>query len=664
MVLVIVFFVLASSAVLSFGFAPTAATTLSFSEQTPFNDQPFVIPAVIEAEQFDNGGQGVAYNDSDAGNKSGQQYRDTDVDIDGNGRSIFGNGYVVGWTQAGEWLEYTIDVPTAGEYGVEVIAASDGVGGTLHVECDGVDKTGTISIPDTGSWDAMQTISVANVNLSAGRQVLRLVMDGNGPTGYVGDIDYLRITHRPNSTPGPSVKVYVSSRAGDRIAHKELLQFGSQQGTEVPAFEINDGVTHQTMIGFGASFLEAGMIGLNSLEPAGQESVLRALFDPENGAGFSAMKTVVAGTDFASAGGWYTYNDTPGDVEMQNFSVERDLGPNGLITYIKRAREHGNFILQAPMDYPPDWMLFDVASNQDVNPVYFDALALYYLRYLQEYQRNGIFIDYLSLFNEPGIYTKIPYTKIRDLLKNHVGPLLEREGIGTKIQLSETYYRGRVLEDYAAVLDDPEARRYVANLPYHGYDYGNFEQIAALHARHPDLPLWMSEICYAYMSDTLPEGSVSLPRYDFEDGDYWGNQIISDLEAHASAWTYWNMILDQNGGPNLVDPIHGNPLVNIQHPVVIINRDSKQVTYTGLYYYLAHFSKFVRPGAVRIETTGSYEGVRAISFRNLNGGIVTQLINSRNEDAEVQLNWQGKSVRLTVPSISITTCLWEPRTTE
>lgn len=457
--------------------------------------------------------------------------------------------------------------------------------------------------------------------------------------------------------PGPKVVVYVSSRAGDRLTRKPALAFSAPAGEQVQTIEIDDAVSHQTMAGFGASFLEAGMIGLNSLGEDEQEAVLRALFDPREGAGFSAMKTVVAGTDFMSAGDWYTYNDTPGDVAMLNFSVARDLGPNGLITYIKRARRHGSFVLQAPMDYPPDWMLFDARSNQDVDPRYFDALALYYLRYLREYEAHGVFIDYLSLFNEPGVYTKIPYEKIRDLIKGHVGPLFEREGVATKIQLSEAFFRSNAYEMYPTVLDDPEARKYVAALPYHGYDGGNFDKIAALHERYPDLPLWMTENCHYIIGYVRPP-DPPLPRYDFEDGDYWGNQIFSDVEAHASAWIYWNMILDQDGGPNLVSPTHNNLPVNIQHPVVVVNRETKQVTYTGLYYYLAHFSKFVRPGAVRVGSAGSRDGVRALAFRHADGRVVAQLLNSRDADAEVRLLWRGKALRVRLPAGSITTCLW------
>jgi glucosylceramidase len=456
---------------------------------------------------------------------------------------------------------------------------------------------------------------------------------------------------------GQTAEVYVSSKGGDRLTRKPDVKFQPIAATGGVAFVVNDLVKYQKMDGFGASLLEAGLIVLNSLPAHQQEAVLRSLFDPKEGAGFSAMKTEIAGTDFQSAGPWYTYDDTPGDLEMKHFSIARDLGPNGMATFIKRAKKYGNFVLQAPMDYPPDWMLFDVNKNQDIDPKYFPALARYYIRYLEEYQKQGIFIDYLSLFNEPDVYTKIPYPKIRDLLRDHVGPALEKSGLKTKLMLSEAPERADAYKNYPIVLDDPGARKYVAVVPYHGYDFKDFAKIAELQRRYSDLPFWMTEVCYAYEAGT--PRSMALPVYSFEDGDYWGNIILNDLEAGASAWIYWNMILDETGGPWAISPIHGNPDPNQQHPVVIINRKNKQIIYTGLYYYLTHFSKFVRPGAVRVQTSGSAKGVRAMSFVLPDGSIVSQLINSRNEETVVNETYQGRQIHIVLPAISITTVKWK-----
>lgn len=459
------------------------------------------------------------------------------------------------------------------------------------------------------------------------------------------------------ATIAQDVRTFVSSKAGDRISAKPTIHFEHNSNLAEATFEIKDSTIYQRMDGFGASFLEAGLICLNSLPLAERESVLDALFDPKKGAGFSAMKTVLASTDFMSAGPFYSYDDVNGDTGMKHFSITRDLGPNGLVTFIKLARHHGNFVLQAPMDYPPDWMLVDVNKNQDVNPKYYDALALYYLRYLQAYEKQGVFVDYLSLFNEPDIYTKIPYNEIGTLLRDHVGPLLKSKGSRTRIMLSEAPNRDDALQNYPLALNDPATRQYVSVLPYHGYENKDWGKIQTLHGKYPDLPLWMTEVCYAYEAGT--PRSMPLPRFDFEDGDYWGNQIFNDLEAHTSAWIYWNMILDEKGGPWSTSEIHGNPDPNVQHPVVIIDRQTKKVTYTGLYYYLAHFSKFVRPGDVRIGTSGSLPGVRAMAFKTPDGQIVTELMNSRSEDVETALAFHGRVVRVNLPAISITTALWQ-----
>jgi len=117
------------------------------------------------------------------------------------------------------------------------------------------------------------------------------------------------------------------------------------------------------------------------------------------------------------------------------------------------------------------------------------------------------------------------------------------------------------------------------------------------------------------------------------------------------------MILDQNGGPCLVSPEHDNPRLNRQHAVVIINRETKKVSYTGLYYYLSHFSRFIRPGAYRINCTGGNNELNFIGFINTDGTIILNIINN-SDDTSCAIKWKGKSTIQLLKAHSITTLKW------
>ncbi len=159
--------------------------------QAAYFGSPFLLPARIQAEDYDLGGQGVAYNDLDSGN-SGGQYRPAEgVDIEACTDS--GGGHNVGWVNAGEWLEYTVDVPAAGPYVIDVRVASASTGGALHVEFNGTDVTGSMAVPVTGGWQAWTTVT-ANANLAAGTQVLRLSAETAG-----FNINYIDVQMDPSA---------------------------------------------------------------------------------------------------------------------------------------------------------------------------------------------------------------------------------------------------------------------------------------------------------------------------------------------------------------------------------------------------------------------------------------------------------------------------------
>ena len=157
---------------------------------TPFEGQPYAIPGTIEAEHFDKGDSLVAYRDRDDVNQ-GVDYRGpTHVDIEA--RDDASNGHGIGWTKKDEWVLYTVTVKEAGKYRVMIPVASRKLGGTFHLEFDGHDVTGPIQVPDTGGWQTLQVITKGDLPLNEGTQIMRLVMDSEGPSQSVADIDYLK----------------------------------------------------------------------------------------------------------------------------------------------------------------------------------------------------------------------------------------------------------------------------------------------------------------------------------------------------------------------------------------------------------------------------------------------------------------------------------------
>ena len=185
----------------------TASSIPPEPPNTPFGGTPASIPGLVEAENFDEGASGAAYLDADAANIGGLYRPASAVDI---GRVTDGSGgYTIGWTSAGEWLAYTVNVSAAGTYDLEIRAASNGPGGTFHLEADGVNKTGPLAIPDTGGWQSWVTVVSRGVPLNAGRQVWRIVLDSDGPTGTVGNIDWIRATPTVAASAGLSRGPYV-----------------------------------------------------------------------------------------------------------------------------------------------------------------------------------------------------------------------------------------------------------------------------------------------------------------------------------------------------------------------------------------------------------------------------------------------------------------------
>lgn len=172
----------------------TVAADEPVAQSKPYKDKPHSIPGTIELEDFDEGGEGVAYHDAEPENQETKRplYRESGVDLEW--REAASNKFNLGWTRPGEWLLYTVDVKEPGTYKIDMHVACNGPGGTFRLEFDGEDRTGPIKVPDTGGWQYLKPFTHENIKLTPGRYRMKLVLDTPGQSGSIGDIDYLTFT--------------------------------------------------------------------------------------------------------------------------------------------------------------------------------------------------------------------------------------------------------------------------------------------------------------------------------------------------------------------------------------------------------------------------------------------------------------------------------------
>ena len=170
----------------------TAATGAEEKMSKPFRGKEHVIPGKIETEHYDEGKPGEAYYDADEKNL-GVDYRGvTQVDIEK--RDDASNGHGIGWTKAGEWVAYSVEVKESGDYDVKFVLSAPSDGGKIHLDFNGKDATGPIAVPNTGSFQKLGGVVKKNVPLEAGKYVMKMVMDANGKSGWVSDIDSIEFT--------------------------------------------------------------------------------------------------------------------------------------------------------------------------------------------------------------------------------------------------------------------------------------------------------------------------------------------------------------------------------------------------------------------------------------------------------------------------------------
>jgi glucosylceramidase len=434
------------------------------------------------------------------------------------------------------------------------------------------------------------------------------------------------------TVPAGQVQVIQTSQAGDKLAQMPSLTFVNDDAAVLPTATITPSTTYQGIVGFGAAFTETAVSNLCKITPAKKAQVLNAFFNPYTGSGYTLCRVTINSCDFSI--GSYSYDDTPNDFTLDHFDMAHDM--KWMIPTIKQAMvvPGANFKLFGSPWAPPGWMKTtgQMLGGGELKPACFDAWALYFVKYIQTMKTNGISIWGLTIQNEPQyapswegcIYSA---AQERDFLKNYLGPTLAKNNIDVKVMIWD-HNKDLIVNWATTILGDANAAKYAWGVAYHRYAGDLFDNLSATHDAFPQTPMVATECS---VRDTWTEA------------ERMAHEIIGDLNHWSGGYLTWNLTTDLLGGP------YHNRDNGCVGPIVV-DSATGAVNYFGNYYYMTHFSKYLRPGAVRIGSAYNGIDLELCAFKNLNNSIVVAVLNKTNNAVNFKLKQGTQIVKPTIPA--------------
>jgi glucosylceramidase len=456
---------------------------------------------------------------------------------------------------------------------------------------------------------------------------------------------------RKNTT----VKVYTTAQnTSFKLSPAEDIQFkeaGSMVERKVFVF-LDDARSFQTMLGIGGAITDASAETYARLSPEQQNELIKAYYDPKNGIGYTLARTNMQSCDFSSSS--YSYV-SENDKDLKSFDIKHD--EQYRIPLIKKAMATaGKLTLYVSPWSPPAWMKDnnDVLHGGKLLPQYQQSWANFYVKYIKEYEKRGIPVWGLTVQNEPlavQTWESCTFTaeEERDFIKNYLGPTLEKNGMSGKKLIAWDHNRDFVYQRANTILNDPAAAKYVWGIGYHWYETWTggdmqFNNVKMVNDNFPQKNLIFTEGCAEnFKADLINDWGL---------GEKYGRSMINDFNAGTVGWTDWNILLDEQGGPNHVGnfcmaPVHFDPAKGLQ--------------FTSAYYYIGQFSKFIRPGAKRINASSNRTELLTTAFKNTDGSIAVVVMNDGDKKLDYQLYMKGKAAETTALPHSISTLVFRPQ---
>ena len=456
------------------------------------------------------------------------------------------------------------------------------------------------------------------------------------------------------SLDGKSATVYTTAdTANYRISKTDsslqFTDFGQPIETQVCVF-VDPSKTYQTFIGIGGALTDAAAETFYKLPKDKQDTFLKSLYDAGSGIGYTLGRTNMNSCDFSS--GSYTYVED-NDVALKTFNIAHDK--QFKIPFIKEAIKTagGKLTMYISPWSPPAWMKDNnnMLQGGKLKKEFYQPWADYYVKYIQALEQEGIPVWGLSVQNEPMAtqrWESCIYTaeEEADFIKSALGPTLKKDGMSEKKLIIWDHNRDLIFQRASTTLKDPEVAKYVWGIGFHWYETWTgssmmFENLKRTAEAFPEKNLIFTEGCKEKFSvDSVNNWTL---------GERYGMSLINDFNAGTVAWTDWNVLLDETGGPNHVGnlcfaPVHGNTKTG-------------ELIYTNAYYYIGHFSKFIKPEAKRIAVSTNRTDLLATGFMNSDGKVVVVVMNKGLQHFQYVLWIQGQAVSVNSLPHSISTII-------
>ena len=466
------------------------------------------------------------------------------------------------------------------------------------------------------------------------------------------------------------VTVYETSESGHAL--KKVNEFSiSYNKIEI---NLNPEEKFQTITGFGGSFTEASAHLLNKLSKENRKKILEAYFS-EEGANYSLTRTTIASCDFSLSN--YTYAKVENDLALEHFTIEddkEDIIP--MILEAKAISKEGFNIIASPWSCPP-WMKDNKSFvGGKLLPEFNDTFALYFSKYLEAYKKEGIDIWGVTVINEPHgngnnwESTLFSPEEMTLFVQNHLGPKLERDGWEDIKVLGYDQNRAGLQEWVDAMYKDEMTSKYFAGTAIHWYEstYEVFpEALQYAHNKAPNKYLIQTEAC---VDSEVPHWQDDAWYWKKEATDWgwdWASEkdkylhpkyapvnryaedIIGCLNNQVDGWVDWNMVLDRQGGPNWFKNWCVAP--------VIVDAENDEVYFTPLYYVMAHFSKFMRPGAIKIGCDINNKDLKVTAVQNPDNSIALVIFNPTEQSYVIEINISNNKSTISIPAKALQTVI-------